>query len=99
MLLKAPALLGMALPDGIEKAAWDIILVDGPRGDGDQFPGRMKSIYLASQLVSKSGSVFVHDCDREVEGVYAQTFLGNENLRAETKDRFGDLRHYRVTSR
>jgi uncharacterized protein (TIGR01627 family) len=97
--LDSPASLEMTLPNDLQNQGWDIILVDGPRGDGDQFPGRMRSIYLASKLVSNAGEVFVHDCEREVEGAYCQAFLGSQNLRAEVKDRFGYLRHYHVTGR
>ena len=48
-LLESRSLLQMALPKDVEKAEWDVILVDAPAGRGDQFPGRMKSIYAASR--------------------------------------------------
>ena len=55
-------------------------------------PGRMKSIYQSSRLISDSGDVFVHDCDRPVEIAYCDRFLKEENLRAEVQK----LRHYHM---
>ena len=80
------------LPEIITTTAWDIIFVDGPTGYDDNTPGRMKSIYTAAKLAqcSRNCSVFVHDCDREVEAVYSDTFLQNKNLQCEL-DR---LRYY-----
>ena len=99
LLLDSPALLAMTLPEQIEEEAWDVILVDAPQGTGDQTPGRMKSIYLASRLVKNLGDVFVHDCHREVEDVYSTTFIKKENLVTEIKSPSGFLRHYHVTRR
>ncbi|MDS9950744.1 MAG: transcriptional repressor [Planktomarina sp.] len=39
-------------------------LVDAPAGVYNADPGRMQSIYWASQLVSPCGDVFVHDVHR-----------------------------------
>lgn len=80
------------LPDDVLTSTWDVILVDGPTGFDDNTPGRMKSIYTAALLAQRSSncSVFVHDCDREVEAVYCDTFLQNGNFLWEV-DR---LRHY-----
>lgn len=51
-------------------------------GWSDAKPGRMKSIYTAAKLAhsSKDCSVFVHDCDRQVEAIYSDTFLHQKNL-------------------
>jgi hypothetical protein len=95
-LLENTSLLKTILPDDIEKEEWDIILVDGPKGWGDETPGRMKSIFLASRLIGKSGEIFVHDCDREVEDAYCNKFLGENNLKMEYRDPIGFLRHYRA---
>lgn len=94
-LLEPPGLLEMALPNEIESKEWDVILVDAPTGYSDANPGRMKSIFLSSKLAGKSSDVFVHDCDREVEKVYCDRFLKQENLKAEV----GILRHYHMTDR
>lgn len=93
--LEDASLLNTALPDNVEKEKWDIILVDGPSGWKDYQPGRMKSIFLASRLIGKSGDIFVHDCDREVEDAFCSQFLGKDNLRMENRSRIGFLRLYR----
>ena len=98
MLLKCPYLLEMTLPNYVEKEKWDIILVDGPHGYGDETPGRMKSIYLASRLVNNSGDILVHDCHREVEDIFSNKFINKENLKMEIKSPAGFLRHYHITN-
>lgn len=90
-LLDSPDRLRMDLPREIAADAWDVILVDGPRGYEDAHPGRMQSIYAASLLVARSGRVFVHDCDRPVESQYCDRYLKAENLVAEVLK----LREYR----
>jgi glucuronoxylan 4-O-methyltransferase len=99
MLLQSPSLLHMSLPNDVENENWDVIIVDGPEGHNDQTLGRMKSIYLAAQLVKNLGDVFVHDCDREVEDIYANNFLKKENIIMEVKGPMGLLRHYKITNR
>lgn len=93
-LLATPSLLAMTLPDNLAAEPWDVIFVDAPPGYDDQVPGRMKSIYLAANIITKPGDIFVHDCDREVEDVYCNTFLKPQNLKAEVKAPVGFLRHY-----
>lgn len=93
-----PALLVMDLPLPVTERPWDLILVDGPAGWCDNAPGRMKSIYLAHQLVKPGGDVFVHDCEREVEEAFCERFLGRENLIREIAAPQGLLRHYRILS-
>lgn len=94
--------LELELPHKITNTSWHVILVDGPKGDprhyekyGVQPPGRMQSIYTASNLAAPGGDVFVHDCDREIEAVYADTYLGKENLRKSVRGR-GVLRYYQM---
>ncbi|MDD3732198.1 MAG: hypothetical protein PHU88_07485 [candidate division Zixibacteria bacterium] len=93
-LLETPARLEFSLPPMVGGQDWDIIVVDAPAGYDDNTPGRMKSIYMASKLVKKSGDVFVHDCNREIEDIYCNNFLGKDNLEREIKARIGNLRHY-----
>lgn len=88
--LNKPEKLILELNPEIHHILWDIILVDAPIGYGDDGPGRMKSIYTASQLINQGGDIFVHDCDREVERVYSDTFLLPKNLLKEITN----LRHY-----
>ena len=75
-LLDQPERLNLTLPEAVEQARWDVILVDGPAGYQPDNPGRMKSIYAASRLVAGDGVVFVHDCNRPAEAAYAQRYLG-----------------------
>lgn len=81
-LLDQPEQLVLDLPDEITNQSWDVILVDGPRGNNffEETPGRMSSIYTASQLVGEKGYVFVHDAERTVENTYAQHYLGREHF-------------------
>jgi hypothetical protein len=98
MLLKTPFLLDMTLPYNVEKEEWDVIVVDAPAGWNDHDPGRMKSIFHSSKLIKKSGDIFIHDCNREVEDIYCNKFLQKENLRIEIKAPNGFLRHYHMTN-
>ena len=85
----------MDFPEDIEKKKWDAILIDGPVGWKNTAPGRMKSIFAAGNLRTSSADVFVHDCNRKVEQVYSDRYLGNDNLVRQV----GKLRHYRFSDR
>ena len=70
------------MPEDTANEKWDVILVDAPSGylTVEEQPGRMASIYMAKQLIEEGGIIFVHDCEREVEAIYTDKFLGKENL-------------------
>ncbi|XP_061949246.1 protein IRX15-LIKE-like [Populus nigra] len=74
------------LPNHVYEVDWDLILVDGPRGDGPDGPGRMTPIFTAGVLArSRKASnakthIFVHDYYRNVERIYGDEFLCRENL-------------------
>jgi glucuronoxylan 4-O-methyltransferase len=92
-LLNHPKYLRMDFPENIMKESWDIILVDGPVGWNNAAPGRMKSIFAAGNLRTTSTDVFVHDCNRKIEQVYSDRYLGENNLVRQV----GKLRQYRFS--
>ena len=89
-LLFSPEKLTMNLPEEVKNMRFDCILVDGPQGWLDSDPGRMKSIFMASQLIGEKGNIFVHDCDRIIEMTYCNQYLRSGKLIKE----LNRLRHY-----
>lgn len=56
---------------------WGLILIDGPRGDRPESPGRLGPIALASGY--RDTPIIVHDCHREAErGLCERYFTGRE---------------------
>ncbi|VAI79486.1 unnamed protein product [Triticum turgidum subsp. durum] len=73
------------LPNQLYDVAWDVILVDGPRGYTASSPGRMSAIFTAGVLArarkeeGAATDVLVHDYEREVERACSREFLCEEN--------------------
>lgn len=86
------------LPNHLYDVAWDVILVDGPRGYTASSPGRMAAIFTAGVLArarKEEGAVtdvLVHDYEREVERACSREFLCEENRVPETSTR--SLAHF-----
>ncbi|KAL2242918.1 glucuronoxylan 4-O-methyltransferase 1 [Sesamum indicum] len=92
--------LGLSnLPHEVYDTMWDVVIVDGPRGDRPDSPGRMASIYTASILARRGNTthVVVHDVDRMIEKWFSQEFLCEENL-VSSKGRFQDFQIPGVTN-
>ncbi|XP_022740237.1 protein IRX15-LIKE [Durio zibethinus] len=74
------------LPNHVYEVDWDVILIDGPRGNGPEGPGRMQPIFTSGVLArSKKGGnpkthIFIHDYYRDVEKISGNEFLCKENL-------------------
>ncbi|KAK8606867.1 hypothetical protein V6N13_052620 [Hibiscus sabdariffa] len=74
------------LPNHVYEVDWDVILIDGPRGDGLDGPGRMQPMFTSGVLArSKKGGnpkthIFVHDYYREEEKMPGEEFLCKENM-------------------
>eukprot|EP00940_MAST-03C_sp_MAST-3C-sp2_P000018 g18.t1 len=82
-----------SFPEYLLGTKWDTILVDAPTGGGGaDNPGRMKSIFWASQLVTSEGHVFVHDIPRDIENQFSKKYL-TEALGRPRKT-VGDLAHF-----
>ncbi|CAL9168664.1 arabinogalactan O-methyltransferase 2 [Musa acuminata AAA Group] len=82
------------LPEVLYESGWDVVVIDGPSGDGPEAPGRMGAIYTAAVMAraGRSTDVLVHDTDRTIEKWYSWEFLCHENL-ASSK---GKLWHFRI---
>lgn len=92
VLRYVPSLLRMKdLPTSVENTAWDVVLVDAPRGTRWYRRGRMMSVHTAAQLTPPGADIFVHDCHRRVERACADHFLDRSNL----VEQAGSMRHYR----
>jgi uncharacterized protein (TIGR01627 family) len=73
--------LDMALPWEVRATAWDVVIVDGPAGYAAGTPGRIQSLYAAATLRRPPNALtVVDDCDRRVEGRYADLFFGRAAL-------------------
>ncbi|KAM7471525.1 hypothetical protein LguiA_009708 [Lonicera macranthoides] len=81
------------LPKQVSELKWDVVVVDGPNGDGPEAPGRMAAIYTASVLARRGNvtDVVVHDIDRTIEKWFSWEFLCEKNL-VSSKGKFWNFR-------
>ncbi len=70
-----PCPLPGGLPPWVLAEAWDVILVDGPDGYRPDSPGRQQSVLLAAKLAREGTTVFLHDCQRPAEKLFAKRYL------------------------
>ncbi|KAL5543900.1 hypothetical protein UlMin_007684 [Ulmus minor] len=70
------------LPQEVYELMWDVVVVDGPKGNAPEAPGRMGAIYTAAVIARKGNvtDVLVHDVDRTIEKWFSWEFLCDENL-------------------
>ncbi|KAL3511444.1 hypothetical protein ACH5RR_030845 [Cinchona calisaya] len=85
------------LPEEVYSKEWDLIMIDAPTAYFPEAPGRMAAIYSAAVMArNRKGSgathVFLHDVNRKVERVYAETFLCRKNLVKSV----GRLGHFKI---
>ena len=75
----------LAMPDAVIASAivppflaatpWNVILIDGPAGWRDVDPGRALPLCWAARLADPATHVFLHDCERRLEGTFARRLL------------------------
>ena len=68
------------VPKSVKETVWKTILVDAPEGMPDapedmHLPGRGQSIYAAKKLAGPQTTIFVDDCNRDVEMAYLKALL------------------------
>jgi len=85
--------LRLTLPESVLNKKYDFIIVDAPLGHQPprpfKGPGRMSSIFMASQLLKNGGIVVVDDMGREVEKTYAYHYFGEKNLKMFIENKVG----------
>lgn len=91
-LLNSPDKLYMIIPYVVSDYTWDIIIVDGPRNNEPDDPGRMSSIYMASRLVKNNGNIFITESNNNIESIYSSKYIG-DNYLVNTID---NLAHYNI---
>jgi len=88
-----PNKLMESFPSFLNNTSWDVILVDSPMGGGGtDNPGRMKSIFWASQLITQNGHIFVHDISRDIENRFSKRYL--EQKLGRLRIVIGDLAYF-----
>lgn len=62
------------IPKAIARLSWDVVIVDGPKGDTPDSPGRQETIFWASRLGARF--VLVQDYERDWERQLCGRYLG-----------------------
>jgi hypothetical protein len=70
----AAALGGIPAP-GWSREAWDVVLIDGPKGYRPDDPGRALPTFWAASVHLAKADVFVDDYDRPLERLYCDELL------------------------
>lgn len=89
-----PDRLTLELPDDLENARFDVIVVDAPHGFAPNSPGRMKPIYMSSVLSHEGSHVFVDDMGRAVERAYSERYLEPKFGKPTLLEGRGGFAHY-----
>ena len=55
---------------------WDMIILDGPTGWGDECPGRFQP--MATVTMMDFDLLCIHDCERWIENLYSRVCFGNQ---------------------
>jgi len=66
---------GALLPTFLTGVRWDVILIDGPSAWRPHQPGRALPICWTARLQDEATHVFLHDCERRIEGAFAQRLI------------------------
>ncbi|MCW5556143.1 MAG: hypothetical protein KIS67_28815 [Verrucomicrobiae bacterium] len=64
----------VAAPKAVAQSSWDVVVIDAPKGDSPDSPGRQEPISWASQCGAKI--IFVHDYERDWERQLCDHYLG-----------------------
>lgn len=67
--------LSMSLSEHVRSTTWCAIVVDAPEAYNDETPGRMQSLFAASELMSDGTHVLVHDWNRAAERSFAELLV------------------------
>ncbi|KAL4423795.1 hypothetical protein ABPG75_001096 [Micractinium tetrahymenae] len=96
----------MDVPQSVQGACWDAILVDAPRGFRPYHPGCMESAYYAVHTARRCTAagrahhvlVFLHDVNRPVESQIVQRIFSGPGIRplGVIKGQLGDLAAFSI---
>ena len=79
----------ITLPREIETNRFDVIIIDGPRGDKPEAPGRVSPAVHSKELVKPGGMIFMDDLHRKVDLAIAESVFGLPNATLEGRSTIG----------